>query len=126
MVAIVASCTAIFVILVRSRRKRRKTIFAPCWRIPGCYDCTYQPPTPPYSGSPKNDTDQRKCDSKAIADSLPLTIDAEPSLLSVIRRSDVKAVKEMISSKEFFEDAVLCGYERTDEKPILFAAEELL
>ncbi|VDM62805.1 unnamed protein product [Angiostrongylus costaricensis] len=90
-------------------------------QIVGYPGCSYQPPTPPYSASPENGNNEEYSHSKDAENSLAPIIDAESPLLSAVRRGDLKAVKEMISSKEAFMDTL---FERNaaGQSPLLFAA----
>uniref|UniRef100_A0A7I4Y307 Neurogenic locus Notch protein n=1 Tax=Haemonchus contortus TaxID=6289 RepID=A0A7I4Y307_HAECO len=142
LVVLFSSCTGIIVAIVRARRRRQTTVFAPCWKVPGPGNSLYHPPTPPYSCSPEHITNNSGVNIKdsSIVDkeleskdaSIPFSpiVDAKSPLLMAVRRGDHEKVKEMISSKETFVDALLINCEQLDlfekssagQSPLLFAA----
>ncbi|KAK6738380.1 hypothetical protein RB195_020472 [Necator americanus] len=136
-VAICTICTGVIVAIVRVRRKRKKTVFAPYWSIPGNFgkekserkNGLYRPPTPPYSYSPEygdNGDEHRKVPKTLLTP----VVDEESPLLLAVRRGDHDSVQRMILSSENFIDAMLvdCGqldiFERNaaGQSPLLFAA----
>ncbi|VDO41742.1 unnamed protein product [Haemonchus placei] len=133
LVVLFSSCTGIIVAIVRARRRRQTTVFAPCWKVPGPGNSLYHPPTPPYSCSPEHTTNSsgannknsniidKELESKDAAIPFTPIVDAKSPLLMAVRRGDHEKVKEMISSKETFVDAL---FEKSSagQSPLLFAA----
>ncbi|WKX97810.1 hypothetical protein Q1695_013470 [Nippostrongylus brasiliensis] len=130
LVILLISCTGIIVAIVRVRRRRQTTVFAPCWKVPNSGNSNYHPPTPPYSSSPEyqsngvsnNKTNGANSEKRSgLADLLAPIVDATSPLLAAVRRGDHETVKEMISSKETFTDAI---FERNaaGQSPLVFAA----
>ncbi|KHJ95349.1 ankyrin repeat protein [Oesophagostomum dentatum] len=103
----------VIAVIVRVRRKRKRVMFAPCWKIPECAvdgkggleNSLYRPPTPPDTNSPEYDS----CDDEDKKDNgthLESVVDGDSPLLLAVRRGDYEEVERMISSADDFIDVV--------------------
>ncbi|CAJ0606124.1 unnamed protein product [Cylicocyclus nassatus] len=105
------ACTGVIVVIIRVRKRRRRTVFAPFWRIPGqilrqksgelLSESIYCPPTPPENNSPGNGNNELRKDADMVMEPV---VDEDSPLLHAVRRGDHQLVQQMIQSAEKFVD----------------------